>query len=118
KLRPYMEELTFFGVMPQIGPDLEHFLHANSSLRSFLYVLRRLFRQKWEELRYGRGLVLSNGNALVARLVKSATAFGVEIRTSAPVLQLTKSGGRVDGAVIATESGPVRVRATRGVVLA
>lgn len=118
RLRPYLKEITFFGVMPQIGHDLAHFLKANQSLRSLLYVCRRLVRQKYEEVRYGRGLQLSNGNALMARLVKTAEADDVAMHTCARVRSLTRSDGRVDGAVVEVAGRLVTIHASRGVVLA
>ena len=118
RLSSYLREITVLGVMPQIGPDLQQFLHANRSLRSFLYVAARLVRNWVERIRYRRGLDLSNGNALIARLLMSTAHLGVQVMTSARVDQLTLSNGVVDGALLKTVHGEVRVRATQGVVLA
>lgn len=118
RIKPYLKEVSFFGVMPQIGDDLKHFLNANRSLRSFAYVCRRLIRQKYEEIRYGRGLELSNGNALIARLVKTADAAGVEMITSSRVRSLLTNEDRVEGAVVDVAGRLVAIHAEKGVVLA
>jgi succinate dehydrogenase/fumarate reductase flavoprotein subunit len=60
---------------------------------------------------------LVNGNALVARLLRSALDRGVDVRTDAPVQDLIVEGGRVVGARLGgAAAGVLRVR--RGVVLA
>ena len=69
-------------------------------------------------IRYGRGMQLVNGAALIARLMKSADDLGVQLRVSSPATQLLADGGAVRGAVVATPDGAVTIRAARGVVLA
>jgi succinate dehydrogenase/fumarate reductase flavoprotein subunit len=118
RMRPYLRELTVLGVMPQIGPDLEQFLHANQSLRSFVYVTRRILRNWAERAIYRRGLDLSNGNALIARLVISARKLNLPIWTSTSVEELETSDGAVTGARLKSSSGDIAVRARLGVVLA
>ena len=118
RLHPYKRELTVLGVMPQIGPDLDQFLHANQSLSSFFYVTRRILRNWAERLVFRRGLDLSNGNALIARMVLSARKLGVEIWTSSAAERLVTSDGVVRGAVVSRPYGDVAVSASRGVVLA
>jgi succinate dehydrogenase/fumarate reductase flavoprotein subunit len=61
---------------------------------------------------------LRNGIALVARLLRSATDLGVDLRTSSPATRLLQQGGAVCGAVLKTPEGEVEVRTRRGVVLA
>jgi succinate dehydrogenase/fumarate reductase flavoprotein subunit len=61
---------------------------------------------------------LVTGNALVARLAKSAFDRGVELRVSCPVTRLVVDEGRVAGAVVATRDAEVEINASRGVVLA
>lgn len=118
RIRPYLRELTVLGVMPQIGPDLEQFLHANQSIRSFVYVAKRILRNWAERLVFRRGLDLSNGNALIARLVLTAQRLDLPIWTSAAVEQLNVENGTVTGATIATPTGHVDVHSRLGVVLA
>ena len=62
---------------------------------------------------------LVNGTALVGRLLRSALDLGVDVRVSSPVTELLRDDdGRVTGVVASTPDGPLRITATRGVVLA
>ena len=80
---------------------------------------RAALRVHWKDrLLHGRGMRLVNGNALVARLMKSALDRGVDVRVGAPVLRLVMVGRRVGGAVVATANGEFEIRARKGVVLA
>src|SRR6516164_11409452 len=63
-----LPELTLFGVMLGSGKDIVHFMRATRSLTSAVYVTRRLSKHLADVIRYGRGMTLTNGNALVARL--------------------------------------------------
>jgi succinate dehydrogenase/fumarate reductase flavoprotein subunit len=104
--------------MPQIGPDLEQFLHANSSLSSFGYVARRIARNYVERVLFGRGLELANGNALVARLLRSCALLGVEVWTGTAVTALAREQGRGISVVVSGPHSDVLVHAAEGVVLA
>lgn len=119
RLRPPLATITFIGMMfNSSNADLKHFFRATKSLRSFLYVVRRLVVHLSELLRYGRGIQVTSGNALAARLAKSALDAGVPIWTSAPATQLIVGQGAVRGARVEHEGRMVEVRARRGVVLA
>lgn len=113
-----LPELTVFGMMLGSGKDMVHFMRATRSLESFAHVFRRLATHAWQVLRYGRGMVLTNGNALVGRLAKSAFDLGVPLWLSSPCKELIVEDGAVRGAVIERGGAPVRVHARRGVVLA
>ncbi len=68
---------------------------------------------------HGRAMRLMNGNALVARLAKSAFKKGVPIWTSSPVASLIRNENQeVIGAVVNKPDGPVQVMTRKGVVLA
>ena len=69
-------------------------------------------------LRYGRGMTLTNGNALAGRLAKSAFDLGIPMWLSSPVRELIVEDGAVRGAMVEREGRRVRVHARRGVVLA
>jgi len=70
-------------------------------------------------VRYGRGMHLVNGNALVARLLKSADDLGVRLRAGTAAADLIVEDGRVTGALAKTREGAaLRIAARRGVVLA
>ncbi|TFV64298.1 FAD-dependent oxidoreductase [Geodermatophilus sp. DF01-2] len=62
---------------------------------------------------------LSQGRALIGRLLLALTRAGATVRTGTRVTGLlTDGGGRVVGVEARTAEGPVRVRARRGVLLA
>ena len=69
-------------------------------------------------LRYGRGMTLTNGNALAGRLAKSAFDLKIPLWLSSPVRELIVEDGAVRGAIVEREGQLVRVHAKRGVVLA
>jgi succinate dehydrogenase/fumarate reductase flavoprotein subunit len=113
-----LPELTVFGMMLGSGKEIIHFMRATKSLASAVYVAKRLSRHFMDVLRYGRGMTLTNGNALAGRLAKSALDLKIPLWLSSPVRELIVENGAVRGAVIVREGRSVRVRARRGVVLA
>lgn len=100
------------------GKELAHLFNATRSARSAAVVAGLLARHSRDVLRHGRATRLTNGNALAARLAKSAFDGGVPLWTSAPARELVVEDGAVRGAVVEREGRTVRVRARRGVVLA
>lgn len=118
KLRRPLRETTFFGLNIGSGSEVNHFFNATRSIRSAAYVASRIAAHLLDMLRYGRGMRLANGNALAARLAKSAFDLGVHVWLSAPALSLRVENGTVRGAVVRTPEGEVRIGARRGVVLA
>ncbi len=90
-----LPELTLFGVMLGSGKDILHFMRATRSLTSAIYVAKRLSRHFFDVMRFGRGMTLTNGNALVARLAKSAFDLDIPLWLSSPVRELiVENGGR------------------------
>ena len=118
RLRPPLPELTFVGLMIGSGPELKHFFNATRSVRSAAYVAGRLAQHARDLATSGRGMLLTNGNSLAARLFRSALDLGVQVWTDAPAVRLEVEHGAVLGAVLKTPKGEVRVHARRGVVLA
>jgi succinate dehydrogenase/fumarate reductase flavoprotein subunit len=117
-LKPPLAEVAPFGMNIAAGQDLRHFFDATRSLPSFLYAARRILRHVADLARHGRGMQLVAGNALVARLLKSADDLGVQLMAGTPAADLLMRDGRVTGALARTPDGPVRITARRGVVLA
>lgn len=113
-----LPELTVFGMMLGSGKEIIHFMRVTKSLTSAAYVAKRLSRHLMDVLRYGRGMTLTNGNALAGRLAKSALDLGIPMWLSSPVRELTVENGAVTGAIVTREGRDVRVRARQGVVLA
>ncbi|MCB5204400.1 FAD-dependent oxidoreductase [Neorhizobium sp. T786] len=118
KLRPPLDVASLWGMGLASGADMRHFFQATRHARSALYVVGRLARHVRDLLVHGRGMHLVNGNALVARLLRSSIDLGVTLIDSAPVKELLVDGSRVTGASLATTDGTLRVEAKRGVVLA
>ncbi|MET4386229.1 succinate dehydrogenase/fumarate reductase flavoprotein subunit [Bradyrhizobium sp. F1.4.3] len=113
-----LPELTVFGMMLGSGKEIIHFMRVTKSLTSAAYVAKRLSRHLMDVLRYGRGMTLTNGNALAGRLAKSALDLKIPMWLSSPVRELTVGNGTVTGAIVTREGREVRVRARQGVVLA
>jgi succinate dehydrogenase/fumarate reductase flavoprotein subunit len=118
RLRPPLREITFVGMMIGSQRELLHFFNVTRSVKSAGYVTVLLARYLRDLAFHGRAMRLTNGNALAARLAKSALDAGVDIWTSAPVTELIRDGNRVTGAIVRTAEGEVRVDTRRGVVLA
>jgi succinate dehydrogenase/fumarate reductase flavoprotein subunit len=113
-----LPELTVFGMMLGSGKEIVHFMRATRSLQSATYVTKRLSKHFFQVLRYGRGMLLTNGNALAGRLAKSAFDLGIPLWLSSPARDLIVQSGTVKGAVIQRDGKQIRVLAGRGVVLA
>ena len=119
RLKPPLQTITFIGMMfNSSNADLKHFFRATKSLTSAWYVLRRLVTHLVELLRYGRGVMVTSGNAQAARLAKSALDLGIPILTAMPALEVLKEAGRVVGVRAGGAAGERRIHARHGVVLA
>lgn len=117
-LKPPLNEISPLGMGIASGADLSHFINATSALASFLHVTRRVAKHAFDVISHGRGMHLVNGNALIARLLKSADNLGVTILPSTPARDLIVDNGRVVGVRAGTGNAACDVRARRGVILA
>lgn len=118
RLRMPSAELTFLGMMIKPGPELAHFLNVFRSFQSTAIVTTRLLRHFRDIVTHGRAMDLSNGNALIGRLAKSAFDRGVRIHTSVEAYEVVKTGDRVTGVRFRHAQGSGLLRARCGVVLA
>jgi succinate dehydrogenase/fumarate reductase flavoprotein subunit len=119
RLKPPLETITFMGMMfNSSNADLKHFFRATRSIVSFFYVARRLATHLKELALYRRGINVTSGNALAARLAKSALALDIPILTSTPVKELLSKDGKVVGVRASAADGDLRITARHGVVLA
>jgi succinate dehydrogenase/fumarate reductase flavoprotein subunit len=118
ELAPPLPELTVFGMMLGSGPEIRHFMRAFKSFTSFAYVARRLSRHFMDVMRHGRGMTLTNGNALAGRLAKAAMDRNIPVWLSSPVRKLVTERDGVAGALVERDGRQVFVRARQGVVLA
>ncbi len=117
-LAPPVPELTVFGMMLGSGKELWHFLRAFKSLESFWYVAKRFGGHLVDVLRHGRGMTLTNGNALAGRLAKAGMDQNVSVWLDSPVKSLIVENDVVVGASVVHDGSPVDVRVRKGVVLA
>jgi succinate dehydrogenase/fumarate reductase flavoprotein subunit len=118
QLAPPLPELTVFGMMLGSGPEIKHFMRAFKSPTSFVYVTKRLTKHFIDVVRNGRGMTLTNGNALAGRLAKAGMDLDIPVWLSSPVKKLVVEYDGVSGALVQHEGRSVRVNAARGVVLA
>lgn len=98
--------------------DMPHIANVTRSFASFRHMAGLLARFAVDRLRYPRGTRLTMGNALAARLLRSALDAGVTLWHGSPAVDLLREGGRVTGVVIERDGQRVPVRARRGVMLA
>jgi succinate dehydrogenase/fumarate reductase flavoprotein subunit len=118
RLAQPMPESTFMGMGLNSGPDLKHFLNATKSLRSAIFVASRILAHGRDVMVHGRGVRLVNGNALAARLLKTALDRGIKLWSSSRAIKLLKENGRVAGAIVEKDGKAVRIDARRGIVFA
>ena len=119
RLKLPLRTITFIGLMfNSSNADLKHFFRATKSLTSFVYVAKRLANHIKELVLYRRAINVTSGNALAARLAKSALDLGIPILTSTPVKQILMEGDKAVGVQVAGEGGERRITARHGVVLA
>ena len=99
RLKPPLKTITFIGMMfNSSNADLKHFFQATKSLTSFIYVAKRLASHLKEMALYRRPINVTSGNALAARLAKSALDLGIPILTSSPAKEIIMDQGRAVGA--------------------
>jgi len=118
QLAPPLPELTVFGMMLGSGPEIRHFMRAFRSLTSFVYVTKRMSRHFLDVIVHGRGMTLTNGNALAGRLAKAAMDRNIPVWLSSPVKKLVTERDGIAGALVEHEGKTIFVRARHGVVLA
>ena len=119
RLRPPLTTITFVGMMfNSSNADLKHFFNATKSLVSAAYVGKRLTSHFKDLALYRRGVQVTSGNALAARLAKTCFDLGIPIHTNAEARKLLQANGRITGALVRGKHEDMRITARRGVVLA
>lgn len=117
-LEPPLPELTVFGMMIGSGADLRHFMKATRSLESALYTVKRFSTHFAECLKYGRGMLLTNGNALAGRLAKTALDLNIPVIVGTAAKELILKDGKVVGIKAQTNGKDVEFKANKAVVFA
>ncbi|MCW1838855.1 FAD-dependent oxidoreductase [Prosthecomicrobium hirschii] len=118
RLRAPLKEFLVFGGMMVNRKDIDTLLSATRSAGAFLGSAALVLRFARDRLSQKRGTRLLMGNALAARLFKSALDRAIPIRERHAARDLIVENGRVVGLVVEGPSGPRRIGARRGVVLA
>jgi succinate dehydrogenase/fumarate reductase flavoprotein subunit len=119
RLRPPLSTITFIGMMfNSSNEDLKHFFRATRSLKSAAYVARRLVSHFKDLALYRRGVQVTSGNALAARLAKTTFDLKIPLLTKTAAVRLMIEDGTVRGALVSDSEGEYQVSARRAVVLA
>lgn len=111
-------ELTVFGGMQIEAGEAIDLQYSWRRWKSFKVAARLISRYAADRLRFGRGTRMIRGQALVARLLRSAIDAGVDIRTATTVTGLSFREGRVAGVTVEAGGLTGEIAAARGVVLA
>ena len=118
-LRPPRAEFNAPGGFMIDLPDIPHLMNARTSLASFRYMAKLAVRFAWDKLSgRPRGSRLTMGNALAARLLRSAADAGVTLWRGATVTALNTGPDGVRGVTIERAGKTERLAARHGVVLA
>jgi succinate dehydrogenase/fumarate reductase flavoprotein subunit len=118
QLRPAREEFNAPGGFMIDLFDLPYLANM-PSLGSLMHLGKLGIRFGFDKLRgYPRGTRLTMGNALAARLLRSALDAGVTLRSQVTVDGLTMEGRRVTGISTVVDGRAEKLLARRGVVLA
>ena len=119
RMKPPLQTITFMGMMfNSSNADLKHFFQATKSLESFVFVAKRILNHFKELALYGRAVQVTSGNALAARLAKSALDLGIPILTSTSAHRIVTQNQRVTGVEVKSADGFTELHARLGVVLA
>jgi succinate dehydrogenase/fumarate reductase flavoprotein subunit len=117
-LRPPLAEFNAPGGMMIGLADMPHVTRFTKSFTSFKHMAKLGLRYAIDRLQFPRGARLTMGNALTARLLRSAVDLGVELWHDAPMERLIVEDGAVKGVIITKDGKTEEVRTRRGVVLA
>lgn len=118
RLRPPRRELMLLHSFQMSRKEMGPLRNAHRSPAALAYTIKVFGAYFWQRLRYGRGVRVVNGNALVARLLKTAIERGVTLWPETPAKRLIVERGAVVGAVVEHGGVELPVRTRRGVVLA
>lgn len=117
-LRPPLPQLVLFGSMQIEGGDIHLVRKVFRTWAGFKHTTRLFTKFVISRLLNGRGVRLTAGNALAARLIRSAIDAGATLWNNAPAVELIKEDGAVRGVVVQRDGQTVRLKARRGVLLA
>lgn len=113
-----LRQLVVFKSMQADVTDIYHLQRMLESSKSFMRSARLLGRYATDRLLGRRGTRLIRGNALAARLYKSALDLGVVVLKGAHVTDLCRDANRISGVIYSRQFCRIRLEATHGVILA
>lgn len=113
-----LPQMAVFESMQVDVTDIHHLQRMLGSWTSFVHSVRLVGRYALDLLVWKRGTRLIRGNALAARLYRSALDAGVIVVRNAPVVELLREGDRIAGAVYTRGGQRIRLPAALGVILA
>ena len=117
-LRDPLPEFTLFGGMMISREDLPVLRRAGRSLPALWHAIKLVAQYAGQRTRAHRGTKLVLGNALAARLFKSARNLGLEIVLETTAVRLGVEDGRVSHLVVRGRQGERTLRAQAAVILA
>ncbi|MGN7712657.1 FAD-dependent oxidoreductase [Agrobacterium radiobacter] len=117
-LLPPPPETMLFGMQIGYGHEFVDFLNATRSIRSAGRVAGYFLKYGVSLVRHGRNTRLYNGNALIARLARTAQRLAIDLWLGSPAVDLVLEKGQVVGARILRDGRPVTARTRKGVLLA
>lgn len=118
RVRPPIAPFMVLGGMMVGKLDIPVLLKPFGSGANFVAASKLLVRHATDRLRFRRGTRLVMGNALVARLYYSLRQRNVAIEYGAKLVELVKSNGRIEGAVVDVGDKRQTIRAKCAVILA
>ncbi|MBR0939361.1 FAD-dependent oxidoreductase [Bradyrhizobium jicamae] len=118
RVRPPRREFMVLGGMMVGKTDIPPLLAPFRTWSNFRHVVGILFRHATDRLKFKRGTRLIMGNALIARLLSDLRQLAVDVRYMTAMEELIEIDDEIVGAVLASSSGQIAVRARKGVVLA
>ncbi|MEK6346226.1 MAG: FAD-dependent oxidoreductase [Burkholderia sp.] len=117
-LRGPLASFLALGGMMVNKKDIDALLAMHRSGAALAHAAPLLARYALDRLRWSRGTRLVLGNALAARLLKSAHDAGIVLRNRAKVTRIDTEAGRACGVTVELDGTARRIRARRAVVLA
>ncbi|MBM4332749.1 MAG: FAD-dependent oxidoreductase [Deltaproteobacteria bacterium] len=118
RVRWFIPELMLFGGMMVTRGEAARLLRIGRSLDALWLGATLVSRFALDRLRYKRGTRLVLGNALAARLYRNLLDRRVAVWFNARTTRLISEQGRACGLMVDRAESEVRVRASRGIVLA
>ena len=118
RVRPPIGEFMLLGGMMVGKADIFQLINRYRSLGNFARSVLIVLRYLTDRLRFSRGTRLVMGNALVAQLFCSLRRNDIPILFGSALDDVVRDAGRVVGASVQTQSGPLRIRTNKGVVMA